>query len=345
MRTCRVTQGETRSLTNAGTVRDRRAARGASVTLLLIAALVGCAERPPARLTGAFGDTLLVNSPDPTRLSARAEDAEGRGARVRDAYWQAVGEVPFSLSADGTVHCTRAGDGTVDVSRGASRSRLTVRCRPVTGMRVLVAEPLVLGGAPAVLGFAGVGPDGATVTQIAGRAGVRDTTIVALRDTLLVPRKRGVTSLLVSLAHCEIEQPLEVIERVTDPSALEASQVYEDTLSLVPEELRSWTLRPNLYTVEVEADSIANASLDLVAPGFSCAPLTHVARGLSCLSREPARMVLRHTGASPAPQRAVVRLRMSRAVHPDSSDARLRLAARGAARAGRGRLPSCPISF
>jgi hypothetical protein len=226
MRTCRVTQGETRSLTNAGTGRERRAARGVAMTLLLFAGLVGCTDRPPARLTGTFGDTLLVNAPDPTRLSVRAEDADGRGARVRDAYWQAVGEVPFSLSADGTVHCTRAGDGTVDVSRGASHARLTVRCRPVAGLRPLMLARLTVGGPPVEVAFEAIGVDRAPISELAVRATVRDTTIASLHNGRLAPRRAGRTLLDVMLPHCATAYAIEVFAReaINDSSQASAPQ-------------------------------------------------------------------------------------------------------------------------
>ena len=308
-------------------------------------ALVGCRERAPARLTGAYGDTLLVNAPEPTRLTVQSVDAQGHAARVRDAYWQAVGEVPFTLSADGTVHCTTAGDGTVDVSRGDTRARLVVRCRPLQSLRVRLPALLEVGGPPVAYVLEGVGPRGEAVDQLAGRVGVRDTSIVDLRDTLLLPRRRGVTSLHVALAHCELDKPLEVIERVRDPSALEASQLYEDTLTLVPEEIRSWTLRPNLYALGLVADSQAQPSLDFGMAGANCARSSYDVRALSCLNRAPAQVVVRHTGVASGPLRAVVRMRVSAMPHPDSSDARRRLAERNAARAGRGRLPSCPIAL
>lgn len=312
-----------------------------SGVLLLLAA---CGDRAPGRLTGAFGDTLVVNAPDPIRLAVRSVDAEGHAARVRDAYWQAVGDAPFTLSADGTVHCTRAGDGAVDVSRGAARARLTVRCRPIVGVRPLVFDPLVVGGPPAAFALQAVGPDRALVTDIAARAAVLDTTVVVLRDGLLYPRGRGVTRIDVALEHCVTDYRVEVVERVAAPDALERSQLYEDTLTLVPEEIRSWSLRPNLYVFELDADSASQASLAFGAPGFDCATWSDVPRGLSCLSREPARVVVRHVGRTTQPVRAVVRLRVSRAMHPDSSDARLRIAERNAARGGRRQRPACPLA-
>ncbi len=56
-------------------------------------------------------------------------------------------------------------------------------------------------------------------------------------------------------------------------------------------------------------------------------------------------VVVRHTGGSPEPLRAVVRLRVSAALHPDSSAARLRLAQRNAAQSARRQLPACPLAL
>lgn len=323
--------------------------RSLSVALLGVLLLAACGDRAPGRLTGAFGDTLVVNAPEPIRLAVQSVDAEGHAARVRDAYWQAVGDPPFTLSADGTVHCTRAGDGPVDVSRGAARARLTVRCRPIVGVRPLVFAPLVVGGPPVAFTLQAVGPDRELVTDLAARAAVRDTTVVVLRDGLLYPRGRGATRVDVALEHCVIDYGVEVVEPVAAPDALERWQLYEDTLTLVPEEIRSWTLRPNLYVFELAADSASQASLAFGAPGFDCATYADVPRGLSCLARDPARVVVRHTGRTSQPVRAVVRLRVSRAMHPDSSDARARLAARDAARdaarGGRRQRPACPLAL
>jgi hypothetical protein len=314
-----------------------------SLTLLSLIATVACADRAPARLTGAFGDTLVVHSPDPTRLTPRAEDASGRGARVRDAYWQLVGEAPFTLSADGTVHCTRAGDGRVDVSRGAARARLVVRCRPIIGVRPLGIASLTVGGPPAAFALQAVGLQREPVTEIAASATVLDTSVAVLRDGLVYPKGRGVTRLEVALPHCVSSARIEVLERVAAPDALEASQQFEDTLTLVPEEIRSWTLRPNLYVFELEADSAAQASLAFDAPGFNCARWSDVPRGLSCLARAPARVVVRHTGAPSPTARAVIRMRVANAPHPDSSDARTRIAQESAAQNARRRLPACPV--
>jgi hypothetical protein len=316
--------------------------RRALVAALLLGA---CHDQGAVRLTGARGDTLLVNAAEPTRLSVEAVDAQGNAARVIGATWRSVGEGPFTLAEDGTVHCTGSGDGAADVSHGAMRARLTVRCRPLRSVRPLVLGPLVVGGPPAAFALQGLGLDLQPVAELAARVGVRDTSVVVLRDTLLYPRRRGVTSLLVTLAHCVTDHRLEVIEHVTDPSALEPSQVFEDTLALVPEEIRSWTLRPNLYTLELEADSLAHQSLAFGAPGFDCARISDRPRALSCLSRTPARVVVRHTGVTPEPLRAVVRLRVSVALHPDSSAARLRIAQRNAAQAARRQPPTCPIAL
>lgn len=202
----------------------RRARR--LLTLASALALLGCRERPATRLTGAYGDTLLVNAPEPTRLALRAEDGEGRGARVRDAYWQMVGDAPFTLSADGTVHCRGAGDGLVDVSRGDARARLTVRCRPVAGLRPLVLARLFVGGPPVSVAFEAVGVDRAPITELDVRATVRDTTIAVLHNGRLEPRRAGRTLLDVVLPHCATAYAIEVFAReaISDSSPTSAPQ-------------------------------------------------------------------------------------------------------------------------
>jgi hypothetical protein len=295
------------------------------------------------RLTSHAGDTLVVNQRLPTRISLLTVDAQGRTQPAGNVRWQQVGGDTLSIAPDGTVHCTRVGDGDVQVSDGRLRARLLVRCRPVTGYQASASHELRVGDGPVEFVLHPIGPNRAPIDLLAGTASVRDTTVVVLRDAALHVRGRGRTHVDVRVGNCAWEHPVEVLEAVRSPEALEPYQLFEERVSLVPGELRLWTLRANLYWFELQADSATHATLQFGTTGFNCADGRAAERALSCITRDSGRVIVRHLGVSSVPVEATVRMRVSRGLHPDSSSQRLRLAA--AAQRVRRDEATCPVVF
>ena len=306
----------------------------------VLAATIACTDAQPVRLSGHAGDTLVVNHHRPTRLAVRGVDARGRDVETRSARWRQVSGDPLALEADGTLHCTETADAQVDVAVGAARARLLVRCRPVTAYRSSRLGSVRVHDDPVPFVLHPLGPDKQPVLLIAGVAAVRDTSVVVLRDAALHVRGRGATNVDVHVGNCRWQERVEVLEPVDSPEALEAFQLFEDSVTLVPSEIRTWRLRGNLYWFDLDVDSAAEPTLQFGTTGFNCAKSGVRPLGLSCISRDSGRVVLRHTGLSERPVRATVRMRVAPVTHPDSSAQRWRLAVASAQRA-RQEEPAC----
>jgi hypothetical protein len=307
----------------------------------VLVAVAACSDAQPVRLAGHAGDTLVVNHHRPTRLAVRGLDARGRDVATHRARWRHLAGDPLALEPDGTVHCTQTADGEVEVVVGAARARLLVRCRPVTAFRASGIGSLRVQDDPVPFIVHPLGPDREPVLQIAGLAAVRDTSVVVvLRDAALHVRRRGATSVDVHVGNCRWQEPVEVLEPVTSPEALEPFQLFEDSLTLVPGEIRTWRLRGNLYWFDLLADSASEATLQFGTTGFNCARSGVRSLGLSCITRDSGRVVLRHTGWRDQPVRATVRLRVSPVTHPDSAAQRRRAALASAQRVRRDE-PAC----
>jgi hypothetical protein len=168
--------------------------------------------------------------------------------------------------------------------------------------------------------------------------------VVVLRDAALHVRGRGRTHVDVQVGNCAWQEPVEVLEAVRSPAALEPYQLFEERVSLVPGEMRMWTLRANLYWFELEADSATHATLQFGTTGFNCAVGRAAERALSCITRDSGRVVVRHLGLRTTSADATVRMRVSMLTHPDSASQRFRLAAAAAERVRRHEA-SCPVVF
>lgn len=316
----------------------------AATCALAVGGAAGCGDAPAVRLTSHTGDTLVVNHHRPTRIALQAVDAHGRSQPAGNVQWRQVGGDALTLAADGTVHCTRVADGDVVVTYGALRAQLLVRCRPVTAYRSGGTRALRVGDPPAEFMLHPLGPDREPVQLLAGTAAVRDTSVVVLRDAALHVRGRGRTQVDVRVGNCAWQQPIEVLEAVRSPEALEPYQLFEERVSLVPGEMRVWTLRANLYWFELDADSATHATLQFGTTGFNCAVGRAAERALSCITRDSGRVVVRHLGLRPTSADATVRMRVSMLTHPDSSPQQWRLATAATQRA-RQTGTSCPMVF
>jgi len=314
------------------------------VLLLAVGGAAGCGDARTMRLTSHTGDTLVVNHHRPTRIALLTVDAQGRTQPAGAVHWIQVGGDPLTLAADGTVHCTRVADGHVEVTYGTLRTTLLVRCRPVTGYRARAREALHVGDPPVEFVLHPLGPNREPVLLLAGTAAVRDTSVVVLRDAALHVRGRGRTQVDVRVGNCAWEHSVEVLEAVPSPAALEPHQLFEAHLSLVPGEVRFWTLRGNLYWFELEADSATHATLQFGTTGFNCAEGRVAERALSCISRDSGRVIVRHLGLRNMPAAVTVRMRVSWWPHPDSSAQGSRLAAAAGQRARRDH-EACPVVF
>jgi hypothetical protein len=326
-------------------LRARGRALVACCTLLLtVVGASGCRDTRAVRLTSHTGDTLVVNHHLPTRIALQLVDAQGLTRPAGEVQWHQVDGDTLTLGADGTVHCTRVADGTVEVTHGELRSRLLVRCRPVTAYRSGGTRALRVGDAPVEFVLHPLGPDREPVQLLAGTAAVRDTSVVVLRDAALHVRGRGRTHVDVQVGNCVWQEPVEVLEAVRSPEALEPHQLFEERVSLVPGEMRVWTLRANLYWFELEADSATHATLQFGTTGFNCAVGRAAERALSCITRDSGRVVVRHLGLRTTSADATVRMRVSMLTHPDSSPTQWRLATAALQRARRtGTM--CPVVF
>ena len=217
----------------------------AGVLLLLLAA-----PGPPVRLVAGNGDAegVTVNSVRPVPLPMRVLDKAGReldAAGVR--YGWAAGD-PLSVSPTGVLSCTRQGDATVRASLGLLSTRFLVRCRPVETIRAAIWNDFVLGEPERELPVDFEGPDGLSVTRIAGLLKIRDSSIATVSGLRIRPVAPGQTSLELSVGDKAAWAAVTVFEPVTTLEGLREDQrVVAAPVRLARGESLRWRLPTGLF--------------------------------------------------------------------------------------------------
>jgi hypothetical protein len=272
-------------------------------------ALAACTGGTPARIVAGDADTVVVNNRRPIAIPVRLLAADGRELRASGLRWRWVSGDRLPLTPDGQVTCARSGDAEVRVSRGRLATRVVLRCRPVEGFLFPQKVEMVVGGPPAWLPVVPVGVDSRPEPLFEARVGVHDSSVAVLRDSRLVARGRGRTSVVVQVGDCRLSLVVDAVERVDSAAALLPFQEFVAPLRLVGGEVRAWRVAPGRYELRLDGDDRAGAAG--VAPVLAgsetrCAPYPGGGQHYSCIARHGASVVVRHAGpvgdapASPA---------------------------------------------
>ena len=184
--------------------RLRLASCAAGLVLLvsMTVAAVGMRKGPPARLlagSASSSDGIVVNNVHPVQFPMRVFDAKGRSLNANGIEYRRVSGAVLSITPEGVVSCTRAGDAMVRATVGSISTDVAVRCRPVRVVEANSWITLFAGGPIQDLPFAAIGEDGRPVTELRGALKVRDSTIATLSGSAIRPLKAGETEVVVSI--------------------------------------------------------------------------------------------------------------------------------------------------
>jgi hypothetical protein len=199
---------------------------GVSLSVLTIAWLTR--NGPPARLVAGAGidsDGIVVNNLGPVPLSMRVLDAAGHRLKQTDVRYQWVSGVPIPVSTRGMIKCTRRGDVIVRASLATLTRDFVIHCEPVRKIRDAGWGNFVVGQPPGTLTVDAIGLDGQSVTRIAARLRVEDSTIATLDSTgRLWPLRPGQTWIDIEIGDRRTRAVVMVFEPVRTFEGLRPDQ-------------------------------------------------------------------------------------------------------------------------
>jgi len=279
-------------------IAPRLAGRAIAALLCVVAA---CHQDDIVRMDVARRDIVLYGS-SPFELPVRVTDRAGNVRRFPDVKLStsAPSTVRF-IPEQGAVVCDRAGSANVEVRAGALKEVLTVRCRPIAGLRRSPSEFFTLGDPPHAFEVEVEFPSGErellrpVTVEVADSSVARVTTAsiaaVAPGRTLVVGELGGLTVTL----HVVVNQLL-----------------ANDTLALRAGQFRNWTLEPGHYVMTVTRVDATNEPrwLELVTDGTKCVRDVRNGDTVHCVVYKSGAVVVRNVtrnAASPA-RRAWVRI-------------------------------------
>lgn len=271
----------------------------ASVSLLVFAlALAACDDSRSARLVTAPTGAIVVHSTDPVRIPAAVVQEDGDTLSAPLSFALVSGEV-VQLSTDGTATCTGMGDATVRVTSASLATNVTVLCRLVRTFYPTRGLALRLGSGPVAIPLGAVAIDGSSIDRFAADIEVLDTSIAAVdRAGFLHPRAAGLTELRISIGSCTATPKVRVLEPATSLMTIEPDQEFVlPDVQLVRGEVRYWRIPAGKYDVQLAVAS-DSAGLTLGVTDASCAPLRGHDQRFSCVARDNAALVIRHSPTS-----------------------------------------------
>jgi hypothetical protein len=171
-------------------------------------------------------------------------------------------------------------------------------CRPVAGVAIAAdgALPLTPHGPSRELEFHAIGPDGQPVRLLAGTMFVSDTQVATVRGLTVVPKNPGSSRAELDIGDCVLLSPIDVHERVTDPSLLRRrDQLFaEYPLRLARGESRSWRLQPGEYRIGL-LPAGAGVALALSVDAMRCDGHRGELQDYVCSAHEGATVTVRNT--------------------------------------------------
>jgi|GEM_PF-1815934 len=291
-----------------------RRTRTCTAALLLLSA---CTDRKVTQLEPVRSDTVVVNNMRPVSLPIRALGASGSEQSTRGVRWRWLSGDTMVVTDSGTVTCARRADARVEASIGAVRRELLVRCRPIQGLRFWGSGvSLRLHEGPQVYRLWPIGPEGEPVELLAGVAAIVDTSIAVLKDSLVYPRRRGVTGLDVRIGDCDKRLIVTVIESVDSLRGLLPEQEFVAPIQLVSGEFATWRFSTGLHEIQLFTDSAHQQTLRMGVLGANCARGRESAQQLHCVTTDTSVVMVRNL--TPTTRRSTLTgtLRISRRPQP-----------------------------
>lgn len=265
------------------------------VLTCVVVTTVAC-KGPPARIVGGIADTVVVNALRPVQLPIRLLDRKGHLLDSSGVRYSWAGGATISVSANGVVTCTQSGDATVRASLGAISARLLVRCRPVTEVHGLYTMSLVVGNPPEELPFEALGVDGQPISPLAAQVTIGDSTVATLEGQRVRARAPGETGVTIRVGDREGFVPVHAFEIALTPEGMRPGQHVAVKVRLSGNEMRKWRLSasPELYYVEMLADSHVHETPSLAIVGANCAPERLRENSYFCVAQHDASVMVYH---------------------------------------------------
>lgn len=245
---------------------SRRAAR-----ILTVAASLACTDAAPVRVV-PMADPFVYNGSAPITLPVQALDASGA---VVEAAFDATSDAPMVAEVGGDrLRCLRAGDARIRVTSAGLTTTFVARCRPILSFGLPPGLTLVEGGAPVPLMVVAYDSGGQRVDDLRFRAVTSDTTVIAIRDGVVVPRRMGKADIRLDFGGIETRGFVEVV-----------SPLVRDTVLLAAGEYRAWPLGPGRYQawLGVPAGTAATPAIAWRSSKANCARDDRVPRLLHCV--------------------------------------------------------------
>lgn len=219
------------------------------------------AEPSPARLV-VSSDDVVANGPAVFLLNVTAVDRHGDTLSVRGRRFDLIDHGVVALPHPGQARCVQQGDARVLITQGGASARLTVKCRPIESFGMPGLTRLELGQSPIPPTIVAYDSTGVRITEFAGRATIRDSSVVRYVDGLLHPRRVGGTYLDVDFGGSNIHLPIQIVDRVVDKP-----------LDLAAGEIRTWPLPHGRSELILASDSsdVRAQSLRLYVYSANCA--------------------------------------------------------------------------
>lgn len=292
--------------------RARVATIVAAVALLVTAAAVKLrsADLVPTRLevdgqriTNA-SDGVIVNTRHPVVLAMRVFDARGRTLKSSGVHYRWMSGAPVSVSKNGIVTCSYAGDALLRASLGAVATTVRIKCLPVKEVLAHTWTQLVAGDSSQEFSFVALDPDGQPVYRLAGTLRVDDSTIATLKNGRIYPLSPGHTRAVMQFGDGQAQTEISVYKRVATFVGLRNDQRFVIApLRLAIGDTIRWPLPQGLFWLQYHP-----ASNDDQRPTFAvdgpvmCIPAfgPYVDR-VQCLVRGSGATVrIAHSGAPPS---------------------------------------------
>lgn len=259
------------------------------------AVLMACSDAGPLRLVAGRSDTVIVNSRGLVPLNLRLVDTAGIGRQAKGVVFRLVRGDNIEVTKDGQVKCSRSSDGEIAATIGDLSTTVTLLCRPIVSIGIPRLLRLPVGAPPTRLEFGAIGVDGEPIDMIAGTASIGDTLVATLVEGEVRGRARGITAVELEAGGCATSVPIEVIEANARADALLPNQQYGESLSMSAGELRSWRVPPGRYEISLFDAKGAPQYLRLASYEMNCAAVPYAEQQYSCIARDRASVIVRHT--------------------------------------------------
>ena len=257
--------------------RARAAAMLAAVALVpaVVLATYLLSDGPPARLvTGDANADLIVNSRRPTHVSTLVFDAAGHALPSTGVRYQWASGAPVKVTPAGVVTCTQPGDASIRASLGAVATTALLRCRPVRDVHTPDVLNLVVGDPSQDVPFEAFGPDGRSVTLLAGAMSSGDSTVATIEGQQVRARAAGTTWVTTHLGDGESATRVHSYERASNPETIRPGQLLAVPVRLASGEMHRWMLpaASGRYIVTMVRDRDEHSMPHVAIMGANCEP-------------------------------------------------------------------------